>query len=308
MIETAYLHEYAIADQFMCESYFSEMDIDDNIKQLSAMEAAIASQEYFGESVEGELFVLEAEKKDIFTRIGEAIINLFKAFGETMGRLATEIKENFGKTKKRASSDAYRKAMQDNPEMAQEFLKAVANGSIKAHDVKDLSALIDEATRLSNDLMKGRISEDTFRGKMKKALSSTADTARSITAILGIATAGLTIYRGVTDIRDRVNTASTNDIVDGSMFAESASFSDTINKVMSFFSGHSKFCGDAVNKLNDIQKTAAEQLKTDAGSNNTELLGKYNTLTSELRKVMNVVVKEENSILNLSNKLYGKIA
>lgn len=202
MISAAYIHEYDPLDQFMYESHYILLDAKDAEQHLISLESSIEEKIYFGENVEGERFFLEAEKKNVFTRIGEAIIQIFNSFVDAITSIGKSIKDSITGIRKKASTDNMKKAMQNDPELAKQFLNAVMSGNISAHDVKDLNELLDEATKISNELMTGKIDSKKFGDKIDSALEKWGNTAKSIAGILGLITTGVTAYKGISDIKN----------------------------------------------------------------------------------------------------------
>ena len=98
--------------------------------------------------------------------------------------------------RKKTSDDGFKNAMRENPELAQEFMKAVLSGNIKAHDVKDMNALIAEAQSITNDLLTGKIDNKTKEEKIDETLEKWAGRARSISALLAIPAGLFTLAKG----------------------------------------------------------------------------------------------------------------
>lgn len=201
MIRTSYIQEFSLADQVMGESYYLLLESKDTLDALIKLENTITSKEFFGESVEGELIMLESEKKNIFTRIGELIISTFNSFIEFLKDIGNSIKDTVTGVRKKTSDDGFKNAMRENPELAQEFMKAVLSGNIKAHDVKDMNALIAEAQSITNDLLTGKIDNKTKEEKIDNALKKFAERAKAITAILGVATSAVAVAQGIDWVR-----------------------------------------------------------------------------------------------------------
>ena len=206
MIKSSYIHEYAPHDQFMCESYYLLLESKDTLNDLIKLENIIAEKEYFGESVDNEILVLEAEKKNIFTRIGETIINIFNSFIDLLKDTGNAIKDALTGARKKSTDEKFASAMRNDPKLAEDFLKGVMSGNIKAHDVKDMNKLLDEATKITNDLMKGTIDKKTFGEKIEGALEKFGNAARNIAAIVGVVGTIGTAVAAVDNLRDRQNT------------------------------------------------------------------------------------------------------
>ena len=197
MIRTSYIQEFSLADQVMGESYYLLLESKDTLDALIKLENTITSKEFFGESVEGELIMLESEKKNIFTRIGELIISTFNSFIEFLKDIGNSIKDTVTGVRKKTSDDGFKNAMRENPELAQEFMKAVLSGNIKAHDVKDMNALIAEAQSITNDLLTGKIDNKTKEEKIDEALEKFRKRAVAITALISVPLTLINLGKGV---------------------------------------------------------------------------------------------------------------
>ena len=180
----------------MCESYYLLLESKDTLGELINLENVIAEKTYFGESVDNEILVLEAEKKNIFTRIGEAVIEIFNSFIDFLKSTGTAIKDSVTGMRKKTSDDKLKEAMAKDPTLAKDFLQAVLSGNIKAHDVKDLNNLIDEATKITNDLMTGKIDKKSHSEKIDEVLDKFAKRAKNVGAILGLVGTLATAVKG----------------------------------------------------------------------------------------------------------------
>jgi len=346
MISTSYIHEYAPHDQFMYESHYLLLESKDILTNLVKLENTIDEKTYFGESVENEILVMESEKKNIFTRIGEKIIEIFNSFINLLKDMGKSIKDSITGIRKKTSDDAYMNAMADNPKLAEDFLKGVMSGNIKAHDVKDLNMLLDEATRISNELANGTIDEKKFGDKIDDMLDKFGKRAKNITAILGVVASVAGVAKGVAYLKgkdkdsgkvdelDRLNKEvntfnaiqkmnATKDLKDhyidkykklveesahepynGSYFSESVSITDTLKKIMNFFTDHITFCSDATEKLESLKNDVISKLKTSKDSKDGSAI---NTVTAGIQKVMGVISKELNTVKNTASKLDAKV-
>ena len=329
MINGTYIHEYAPHDQFMYESHYALLDVKDAIQSILALETEIQDKVYFGESVDGELLVLEAEKKNVFERIGDAIISIFQAFVDAVKNIGKSIKESITGIRKKSSSDKMKNLMRENPEMAEKFLSAVMSGNIKANDIKNLDELVEEATKISNQLLNGKIDEKTFGEKMENALKKVSENARNIASIIGLVGTTVTAITAVRDFRtnnirnqaqtlnaiDNINDQRSRDVLRRRFLRESeefdvfeatnTSFSDVVNKVTSFCADHLKFFDSASEKLNGLKTEMMNKLKNLNSEKDTSI---YNTIIESIRKVMGVLTKNLNSIKLVSNKVESKLS
>ena len=202
MISTMYIHEYDVHDQFLYESYYAQKDIEDLEQKLYNLDYAITERKMFGESVDDLLLYTEAEKKNIFTKIGEALINVFQAFIDFLVGVKNDIKKSFTSIRKKGSNTEIVEAMESNPELANEFLRAIANGNIKMRDIKDINELIETATKLSNDFADGKLDKKSFGDKINNALDKFGNAAKNIGAIIGVASASIGIASAIQNINN----------------------------------------------------------------------------------------------------------
>jgi len=208
MISTNYIHEYAQHDQFVYESHYILCDIEDLNQKLNSIHTEIEEKTYFGESYDAEF--MEAESGNIFTRIGEAIIALWNSFIEMCTKLKDDIKDSITGAKKKSSTQAYMNAMEEDPELAEKFLNGVMSGNIKASDIKDIDILVDQATKINNELATGKINKKTYGERIDSALEKFANTAKSITAIVGLAAIPATIYQARNNYYNQKQTLDRN--------------------------------------------------------------------------------------------------
>lgn len=338
MISRSYIHEYAAHDQVMCESYCLLLESKDVVDSLIRLEQKISEKEYFGESVENEIFVLESEKKNIFTRIGELVIEIFNSMVDFLKDTGKAITDAITGARKKSNSEKFKQAMRDDPQLAQDFLKGVMSGNIKAHDVKNLNELLDEATTITNDLMKGKIDKKTFGEKIDGALDKFANAAKNIATVIGLGTAVVTAVKSYDYIkherhenrkkaeyaennevrakareerereshrwnRDRQN--SVNESVQDTLFTESV-LEGAFQKVMSFFTSTVSFCKDAIGKLNDLKDSLLDKVKN--GNKDSEEGEKVNVALAGIRKVISAITKEMTTIRNSASKVESSMA
>jgi hypothetical protein len=331
MISTNYLHEYAPFDQFMYESYYLLLDMKDAENQLIALESTIQEKIFFGERVDGETLVLESEKQNIFARIGEAVISLFESFVDFLKKVGNTIKESVGNIRKKTSSDKIKEAMNKNPELADQFLQGVMSGKVNAHTVKDLDELLDEATKISNELATGKIDKKDHAKKIDEALEKFGNRARNIASIVGLVGAVGGAVQAIDKLASRKSDkekekqewewkqknqkakekekskfyASASDIVDGDYVSESVNPINAIKKVVDYFSDYLGFCDKTVSKVN---KTKEDLVRKVQSSQNADDASNVSAITSGFNKVLSAISKDVNTVKNASKSLEAKLA
>lgn len=340
MINTEYIHGYAPHDQFLNESYFYLIDIDDIEKALISLESKIEEKIFFGESTDDYLLYVESEKKNMFTAIGEAIINLFKTFFDILKDTKNSIKEHRFGLRKKISEEKTIEAMKQNPELAQQFLQSVLSGDIKARDVKDLNRLIDEATEITKKLTNGEYDKQTFSNRMEKLGENIEKIAKPIIAVIGLATSAFAFVSGVNQLidrptqrmnaelnlrnaynnathgrhgnrtlpsRDEIRRALENTYSDenGDYMTEATSPIDAVKKVLDFFAERCTFCEDATKKLKSLQATLTNKLKDAKTSEDASTI---KTAMEGIRKIMAIITKEMTTVKNIANKAFKKIS
>lgn len=194
MISTLYLHEYDVLDTFLEASHHIMNDVFDANSLVIANEQLVNEKLFLGESVDGYDLVLEEAQKNFFAKIGDSIIEIFKAFGEMVKDIAKSIMNSVKGLRKASADDALKKKVEENPELAKKFVDGIISGNIKVNDVKDLNTLLDTTEKLSKDLMDGKLDEKSFSSKVDDALSSVEKKAKPIGAIFGAAASVASLY------------------------------------------------------------------------------------------------------------------
>lgn len=204
MISTQYIHGANVIDVFQYESYHFLNDLQDYESQIIALEYQLEEKKFFNENVDDFMTYMESEKKNIFEKIGNKIMELGKAFVEVVDKVLKTIKEKLFGAKKLTNDEKYLKMMQDDPEFATKFKEAIASGNLKMNDFKDINALIEEANKIGNDYLSGKIDDKAFTQKMDEKLDKHAKRAKNITAILGIATTAVTVATTISKVSNGI--------------------------------------------------------------------------------------------------------
>lgn len=312
MISTSYIHEYAPHDQFMYESYYALLDCKDAELRLAAIEEEVSQKIFFGEDVESEQIYFEAEKENIFHKIGEAIISVFEAFINMLQNIGKSIKDEVTNIRGNATSEQMKQAMNRNPELASEFIQAVMSGNIKLHDIKDLNELLDHATEIEKSLEKGKLG--TAADKAKEGLSKFAEVAKDVAIILGLVKTVTDISKNIDSMKDKkspkkpqeitVHMASGDVLSDGNYFSESVNLGSVIKKVTDFLAERAKFCEDAISKVGAMKNRLKEKA---ANAKTSEEAATVNEGLGIIRQIFAKLGEELNKIKSLSEKVSKKL-
>ena len=210
MISTQYIHGINLVDTFQYECCHFLNDLDDYENRIIALEFELEEKKFFNENVDEFMSYMESEEKNIFEKIGNKIMELGKAFIETVDKILKTVKEKLFGVKKLTNDEKYMKMMQDDPEFALKFKEAIAGGNLKMNDFKDINTLIEEANKIGNDYLSGKIDDKKYKEKMDKKLEEHANRAKNITTILGVATAAVTAATHISKVANGLTDCSRN--------------------------------------------------------------------------------------------------
>lgn len=205
MISTAYLHEHDILDTFLEETHHLMNDVYDAQNRLFAAENYIDEQIFMGESASDYEIMLEETKKNVFTRIGEKVIEWVDIAIDKLKEIAISIGNHLKRAadwqNKAKTDEALKTQMEKDPELAKKFIDSVMSGNIKAHDVKDMDDLLKTAQELADKLESGKIDEKTYMDKVDEKLAKYAERSKNIQSILGIVTTAASVLTAIYVIR-----------------------------------------------------------------------------------------------------------
>lgn len=183
-------------------------DVDNSISSyLNIREDYMFESKIFGSLSDDKMLVLESGKDNVFKKIGEAIIEIFKKFQEAANKAIQRIKDIGFKTK--TDTEKLNKLLKQRPELKDEIICAYKSGDLNvadARNIKELDKAFDEIIQMSK---KKDVKPDTLRGKveaMKKKFANPEDTtvvkaAKAATVVVTAATAVLTFKKLVLDAR-----------------------------------------------------------------------------------------------------------
>lgn len=203
MISNSFIHSNDLCEEFIYESYHILNSIFDEMQRSYILETEMVESSLFSEFSDDVKPYYEEEQKNIFERIGQKLLDLGKSFVKMLAGIVDKIKGALGGTNKALKDENLKRAMKENPELANQFLKSVASGGIKYNDVADFNTLVDEATKITNDYMSGKMDDKSFSDKMDTSLKKFADKAAPIGAIIGVVSGGLGLIQSIQKITEK---------------------------------------------------------------------------------------------------------
>ena len=200
-------------------------DIDNMLIDFNVVEEKVTLESYIMGSVpDSMMMVYESEKKNIFTKIGEMIIELGKKFAEFIDNIIDKLKTlSFNRKADLQKLDII---IKKHPELKKdetiEIEEAFYKGALNLNDVKSLKELdksVDEIVRLAKQkdidpkTLKGKWekAKKTFEEKSEKMEKSTKGVMATIGLVIAIRTFGPSIAKAVNDLtRAKQETAETD--------------------------------------------------------------------------------------------------
>lgn len=182
--------------QFQSLLYESSCEIDNMIKSLIDKSNSIYMESEIMGSIDNEkLVVMEAEKSNVFEKLGNLIIKAFEKLNELIQNVLDKIKEYFSKGK--TETDKIESLIKKHPQLKDEIIVAWKQGDLKVADAKSLKEMdvaFDEIIKMAKDK---DVDPNTLQGKInafKKKFehideSSTVKFARSVDTVINAATA-----------------------------------------------------------------------------------------------------------------------
>ena len=142
-------------------------EIENDLDNLSYIETRYTMESMiYGDSTT--VYLTESEKKNIFTKIGEALIKAGKIFVEAIQKIIEKIK-NIG-FKSKTDLEKLEELKKKNPSLVNEIQVQFDNGALDLADIKSLKELNsawDDIYKLSK---RADVDEKTLRGKWNKAM------------------------------------------------------------------------------------------------------------------------------------------
>lgn len=166
---------------------------------LEVTEATIEDRE-----INSEIYT---EATNVFEKIGNAIIAIFKKFSEFIDRISDKIKN--ASFKKKSDIEKMEALIKEHPELSDDIIAKFNNGDLVLSDAKSLKeveGLYDELIRMAKD---SKVDSNTFKGKVnafKKKLkesdqSAIVKGAKSAAAVISAGTAILTLSKLIKDVQ-----------------------------------------------------------------------------------------------------------
>jgi hypothetical protein len=170
-----------------CDNEINDMFAEFNIIH----EKVMLESEIMDTVPEDMMMVYEAGKKNLFTKIGEKVIELFKKIKELIDKGIENLKElSFKNKTTMQKAEIFAKK---HPEFKNEIIDSIKSGALDLNDMrslKELEVAYDEIIRLSK---KKGVDPKTLRGKWEKAkekfnndtVMKTADTVGKVVTVGG---------------------------------------------------------------------------------------------------------------------------
>lgn len=146
------------------EDVYSELD--NTFDKLESIEKRIMFEsELLGSA---ETYLTEAEQKNIFTKIGEAIMAVGKMFVEAINKIIEKIKSLGFKSK--TDSEKLEELIKRNPSYANEIKVAFDKGALDLKDIKSLKELNDAWDEIYKMSKRADVDPKSLRGRWNKAM------------------------------------------------------------------------------------------------------------------------------------------
>lgn len=153
--------------QFQSLLYESSCEIDNMIKSLIDKSNSIYMESEIMGSIDNEkLVVMEAEKSNVFEKLGNAVIKIFEKLSELIQSVLNKIKAFF--TKDKNELDKIDELLKKHPQLKDEIIVAWKQGDLKVADAKSLKEMDDafnELIKMAND---NSVDPNTFQGKVNE--------------------------------------------------------------------------------------------------------------------------------------------
>jgi len=120
---------------------------------------------------------MEQKKKNVFERIGETVIKLFKKFSEMIDKIISHFKE--GSFARKSNIQKLELLLKEHPELKKEALGAFNEGALNMSDfksLKELDAAFDEIVKMSK---KEDVDPNSLKGKWEAAKKKIANSNNS---------------------------------------------------------------------------------------------------------------------------------
>ena len=178
---------------------------------MKTREDYLFESSFLGFEDEEKSLYLESSKENIFKKIGDAIIEIFKKFEEMVKGVIDKLK-NMG-FKSKTDTEKLEKLLKTHPELKDEVVCAYKQGDLNVADaktLKELDSAFDEIVKMSKQK---DVKPDTLRGKVeafKKKFNDIDNTkvvkaAKATSVVIGAAVAVVTFKKYVLDARKAAN-------------------------------------------------------------------------------------------------------
>ena len=158
---------------------------------MKSREAYLFESSFLGFEDEEKALFLESGKDNIFKKIGDAIIELFKKFQDMVKGVIDKLK-NMG-FKSKSDTEKLEKLLKSHPELKDEVVCAYKQGDLNVADAKTLKELDDAFDEIIQLSKKKDVKPDTLRGKAEAFKKKVANIDKSTAVkVAGAATTVIT--------------------------------------------------------------------------------------------------------------------
>ena len=198
--------------QFQSLLYESSCEIDNMIKSLIDKSNSIYMESEIMGSIDNEkLVVMEAEKSNVFEKLGNIVIAAFEKLNKLIQTVLDKIKAFF--TKDKNELDKVETLIKKHPKLKDEVILAWRKNDLKVADAKSLKEMEDTFIKIIKMAKDDNIDPNTLQGKInafKKRFekideSSTVKLARSISTVIAAAVAVVGFTFIFKDSQKRIN-------------------------------------------------------------------------------------------------------
>ena len=285
MISVSYINGYTepllTEDPYIAlENYINstEKEIDEMIESFNMNLNRLSVESEINESTEDYDLYFESESKNILTKIGSFIVDIFKSIANLAKKLVDNMKNHGFKNK--SDLEKINIACKDNPALADKIMKAYNDGDLQLKDIKSVQELskaykdlIDASKKASVDPESFKAKYNDFVDKAKKSEESAAvKVAKTAGALIAVPSAILGIKKVYNDI----------------------------------LSNQIKINKDAV-ELVDSLRNNTEYVKNIGVSNSSGAKTNTSSITTDLRNATNIMAGRYNRVIKTSDSWFTRV-
>lgn len=145
----------------------------------------------------------DTDKKNIFEKIGETVINIYNKFMDFIKNIFKSINDR--NIKGKSNIIKAEKMIKRHPEFKNEIITSIKDGNLSLDDIKSLDELDKAASEIANLALRENIDPKSLRGKWEKAKLKAKNLVNSKTASnsIALATSALSLTTGIVYFKNR---------------------------------------------------------------------------------------------------------